>query len=88
MFSYAFFTFPYAVLSKVWCMFVSFLTFGLFLALSYEKLFERKSDLVRDTRFTIFNFNKIVNDLDINSNTPASWDCKKSIIYIPLQGML
>ena len=23
-------------------------------------------------RSTIFNFNKIVNDLDINSNTPAS----------------
>ena len=23
-------------------------------------------------RFTIFNFNKIVNDIDIDSNTPAS----------------
>ena len=29
-------------------MIVSFLIFGFFLALSYEKLFEQKSDLVRD----------------------------------------
>ena len=26
---------------------------------------------------TIFNFNKIVYDIDKDSNTPASWDCKK-----------
>ena len=39
-------------------------------------------------RSTIFNFNKIVNDLDIDSNTPESCDCQNSIIYIPLQVML
>ena len=39
-------------------------------------------------RSTIFNFNKIVNDIDIDSNTPASWVVKILIIYIPLQGML
>ena len=39
-------------------------------------------------RSMVFNFNKIVNDLGIDSNTPASWDCKNSNIYIPLQGML
>ena len=37
-------------------------------------------------RSTIFNFNKIVNDLDIDSNTPEI--VKIQIIYIPLQGML
>ena len=47
MFSCVFATFPYAVLSQVWYMIVSFLIFGFFLALSFEKLFERKSDLVR-----------------------------------------
>ena len=26
--------------------------------------------------------------IDIDSNTPASWDCQILIIYIPLQGML
>ena len=39
-------------------------------------------------RSTIFNFNKIVTDIDIDSNTPDSWDCQNSFIYIPLQGML
>ena len=48
MFSCVFVTFPYAVLSQVWYMIVTFLIFGFFLALSYEKLFDRKSDLVRD----------------------------------------
>ena len=37
-------------------------------------------------RSTIFNFNKIVNDLDIDSNTPASWDCKKSNYLYPSTG--
>ena len=40
--SCVFVTFPYAVLSQVWCM------IGFYLSLSYEKLFERKSKLVRD----------------------------------------
>ena len=29
-------------------------------------------------RSTIFNFNKILNDIDIDSNTPASCDCQNS----------
>ena len=48
IFSYVFVTFPYTALSQVWYMIVSFLIFGFFLALSYEKLFERKRNLVRD----------------------------------------
>ena len=36
-------------------------------------------------RFTIFNFNKMVTDIDIDSNTPEI--VKILIIYIPLQGM-
>ena len=48
MFSCAFVTLPYAVLSQVSYMIVSFLIFGIFLALSYEKIFERNSDLLRD----------------------------------------
>ena len=32
------------------------------------------------------NFNKIVNDLDIDSNTPASWDCKNSNYLYPSAG--
>ena len=43
-----FVTFPYAVLNQVWYMIVSFLIFGFFFALSYEKLFDRKSYLVRN----------------------------------------
>ena len=35
-----FVTLPYAVQSQVWYMIVSFLSFGFFLALYYEKLFE------------------------------------------------
>ena len=37
-------------------------------------------------RSTIFNFNKIVNDLDIDSNTPASLDCKNSNYLYPSAG--
>ena len=48
MFSCVFVTFPKGVLSQVWYMTVWFLIFGFFFALSYEKLFERKSDFVRD----------------------------------------
>ena len=29
-------------------------------------------------RSTIFNFNKLVSDLDIDANTPDSWDCTES----------
>ena len=35
---------------------------------------------------TIFNFNKIVNDLDIDSSAPASWDCKDSNYLYPSAG--
>ena len=31
-------------------------------------------------------YNKIVNDLDIDSNTPASWDCKNSNYLYPSAG--
>ena len=34
----------------------------------------------------IFNFNKIVNDSDIDSNTPASWDCKNPNYLYPSAG--
>ena len=37
-------------------------------------------------RSTIFNFNKIVNDIDIDSNTPASWDCQNSNYLYPSTG--
>ena len=37
-------------------------------------------------RSTLFNFNKIVTDTDIDSNTPEI--VKILIIYIPLQSML
>ena len=37
-------------------------------------------------RSTIFNFNKIVNDLDIDSNTPVSRDCKNSNYLYPSAG--
>ena len=34
-------------------------------------------------RHTIFNFNKLVSDLDIHANTPSSCDCKDSkFIYL------
>ena len=48
VFSCVLVTFPYRVLSQVWYLIVSFLIFGFFLYLSYEKLFERNSNLVRD----------------------------------------
>ena len=48
MFSCVLSLFHYAALSQVWYMIVSFLIFDFFLALSYDKLFERKSNLVRD----------------------------------------
>ena len=34
-------------------------------------------------RHTIFNFNKIMSDLDIHANTPSSWDCKDSKFIYP-----
>ena len=37
-------------------------------------------------RSTIFNFNKIVNDIDIDSNTPASSDCQNSNYLYPSAG--
>ena len=39
----------------------------------------------KPTRSTIFNFNKIVTDIDIDSNTPEI--VKILFNYIPLQGM-
>ena len=33
-------------------------------------------------RNTVFNFNKLVSDLDIHANTPESWDCKDSKFMI------
>ena len=38
-------------------------------------------------RSSIFNFNKIVTDINIDSNTPDSWDCQNSNYSYPLQGM-
>ena len=32
----------------------------------------------KSIRSTIFIFNKLVSDLDIDANTPYSWDCKES----------
>ena len=60
-FSCVFVTFPYAVLSQVWYMIVSFLIYGFFLALSYEKLFERKSDLVRIGQMLVKGFLLTIN---------------------------
>ena len=37
-------------------------------------------------RKTIFNFNKLVSDLDIHANTPESWDCKDSKFIYPAAG--
>ena len=37
-------------------------------------------------RSTIFNFNKIVNNIDIDSNTPASRDCQNSKHLYPSTG--
>ena len=34
----------------------------------------------------MFNFNGVVNGLDIDSNTPASWDCKNSNYLYPSAG--
>ena len=37
-------------------------------------------------RHTIFNFNKLVSDLDIHANTPSSLDCKDSKFIYPSAG--
>ena len=37
-------------------------------------------------RHTIFNFNKLVSDLDFNTNTPSSRDCKDSKFIYPSVG--
>ena len=37
-------------------------------------------------RNMIFNFNKLVSDLDIHTNTPNSWDCKDSKFIYPSAG--
>ena len=34
----------------------------------------------------IFNFNKLVSDLDIDANTPDSWECKDSKFIYPSTG--
>ena len=35
---------------------------------------------------TILNFNKIVTDINIDSNTPDSWDCQNSNYFYPSAG--
>ena len=37
-------------------------------------------------RNTVFNFNKVLSDLDIHGNTPESWDCKDSKLIYPAAG--
>ena len=37
-------------------------------------------------RNTVFNFNKLVSDLDIHANTPESCDCKDSKFIYPAAG--
>ena len=37
-------------------------------------------------RNTVFNFNKLVSDLDIHVNTPGSWDCGGSGFVYPAAG--
>ena len=37
-------------------------------------------------RSTIFNFNKIVTDINIDFNTPDSWDCQNSNYLYPSAG--
>ena len=37
-------------------------------------------------RNPVFNFNKLVSDLDIHANTPESWDCKDSKSIYPAAG--
>ena len=40
----------------------------------------------KSIRSTISNFNKLVSDLDIDANTPDSWDCKESKYSYPAAG--
>ena len=42
----------------------------------------KKNKLVRSI---IFNFNKLVSDFDIDTNTPETWNCKDSV-YCPAAG--
>ena len=42
--------------------------------------------LNKPIRNTVFNFNKLVSDLDIHANTPESWDCKDSKFMYPAAG--
>ena len=37
-------------------------------------------------RNTVFNFNKLISDLDLHANTPESWDCKDSKFIYPAAG--
>ena len=37
-------------------------------------------------RNTVFNFNKLVSDLDIHANIPEAWDCKDSKFIYPAAG--
>ena len=37
-------------------------------------------------RNTVFNFNKLVSDLDIHATTPETWDCKDSKFVYPAAG--
>ena len=38
----------------------------------------------KSIRSTIFNFNKIVTDVDIDFNSPDSWDCQNSTFFISI----
>ena len=40
----------------------------------------------KPVRSTIFNFDKILTDRDIDSNTPDSWDCQNSNYLYPSAG--
>ena len=40
----------------------------------------------KPVRSTIFNFDKILTDIDIDSNTPDSWDCQNSNYLYPSAG--
>ena len=45
-------------------------------------------EYIKPIRSTIFKFNKIVNDIDIDSNTPDSRDCQHSNYLYPSAGHL
>ena len=40
----------------------------------------------KQIRYSIFNFNKLVTDIDIDSNPPGSWDCQNFNYLYPYAG--